>query len=161
MELLPTIAAPGVAERADAAADAACHLYDAVRLWGDGGPGGWSRTAAEDAAETIETTAHALALIDPGAEVALAPVHAALADLRRRLTLAPADPLTAEGVPATPRSVGNPRRTRRVRGLTPPVPTPRVLTPPVLPPRVLGPRVLPPPVFSPPAPRRPQPDTAS
>ncbi|MFH8887874.1 hypothetical protein [Streptomyces sp. NPDC017949] len=131
MELLPTIAGPGVGERADAAADAACHLYDAVLPRGNGGPGGWSRTAAEDAAETIETTAHALALIHPRAEFILAPVHAALADLRRQLALAPADPLTVEGVPATPRSVGNPRRTRWVRVLTPP------------------------------APRRPQPDTAS
>ncbi|MFH7599655.1 hypothetical protein WDV06_31835 [Streptomyces racemochromogenes] len=121
MELLPKIAAPGVGERADAAADAACHLYDAVAPW-NGGPGGWSRTAAEDAAETIETTAHALARIHPRAEVILAPVHAALADLRRQLELPPADPLTAEGVPMTPRTVGNPRRTRWVRVLTPPAP---------------------------------------
>ncbi|MFE1810543.1 MULTISPECIES: hypothetical protein [unclassified Streptomyces] len=114
---LPTIAAPGVGERADAVADAACHLYDTAVH------GGWSRGAAEDAAEAIETTAHALAHIDPGAEVVLAPVHAALADLRRRLGLAPADPLTADGLPAAPRSVGNPRRTRWVRvALTPPSP---------------------------------------
>lgn len=120
---LPTIAAPGVRERADAAADAACHLYDAVVPWGGGAPAGWSRAAAEDAAEAIETTAHALACIGPGAEVVLAPVHAALADLRRRLGLAPAEPLTAEdGLPSTPRSVGNPRRTRWVRVLTPPSP---------------------------------------
>lgn len=113
---LPTIAAPGVSERADAVADAACHLYDTVA------PGGWSRSAAEDAAEAIETTAHALAHIDPGAEVVLAPVHAALADLRRRLGLATADPLTADGLPVAPRTVGNPRRTRWVRVLTPPSP---------------------------------------
>ncbi|MFD4241661.1 hypothetical protein ACFWP3_08710 [Streptomyces sp. NPDC058525] len=119
---LPTIAAPGVGERADAVADAACHLYDTVAPWRTGAPGGWSRTAAEDAAEAIETTAHALAHIDPEAEVVLAPVHAALADLRRRLGLAPADPLTAAGLPATPRTVGNPRRTRWVRVLTPPLP---------------------------------------
>ncbi|OEJ34880.1 hypothetical protein [Streptomyces subrutilus] len=119
---LPTIAAPGVGERADAVAEAACHLYDTVAPWRTGVPGGWSRTAAEDAAEAIETTAHALAHIDPGAEVVLAPVHAALADLRRRLGLAPADPLTAAGLPATPRTVGNPRRTRWVRVLTPPSP---------------------------------------
>ncbi|MEU9719798.1 hypothetical protein [Streptomyces sp. NPDC047976] len=123
MELLPTIAGPGVGERADAAADAACHLYDAVAPWSGGGPGGWSRTAAEDAAETIETTAHALAYVHPRAEVILAPVHAALADLRRQLALAPADPLTAAGVPATPRTVGNPRRTRWERVVvTAPVP---------------------------------------
>ncbi|MFJ9077416.1 hypothetical protein ACIRO3_19570 [Streptomyces sp. NPDC102278] len=115
MEPLPPIAAPGVAERADAAADAACHLYDAVAPWGAGQPGGWSRAAAEDAAEAIETTAHALAFSRPGAEVVLAPVHTALAELRRRLELSPADALTAEGVPATPRTVGNPRRTRWVR----------------------------------------------
>ncbi|MFG2874842.1 hypothetical protein ACGFYU_07495 [Streptomyces sp. NPDC048337] len=120
---LPTIAAPGVRERADAVADAACHLYDTVMPWGTGAaPGRWSRTAAEDAAEAIETTAHALASIDPGAELVLAPVHAALADLRRRLGLAPADPLTVDGLPATPRTVGNPRRTRWVRVLTPPSP---------------------------------------
>ncbi len=119
---LPTIAAPGVGERADAVAEAACHLYDTVAPWRTGVPGGWSRTAAEDAAEAIETTAHALAHIDPGAEVVLAPVHAALADLRRRLGLAPADPLTAAGLPAIPRTVGNPRRTRWVRVLTPPSP---------------------------------------
>ncbi|MEU9143834.1 hypothetical protein [Streptomyces sp. NPDC048349] len=119
---LPTIAAPGVGERADAVADAACHLYDTVAPWRTGAPGGWSRTAAEDAAEAIETTAHALAHIDPGAEVVLAPVHTALADLRRRLGLPPADPLIAAGLPATPRTVGNPRRTRWVRVLTPPSP---------------------------------------
>ncbi|MFJ4775899.1 hypothetical protein [Streptomyces sp. NPDC088762] len=119
---LPTIAAPGVRERADAVADAACHLYDTVVPWGTGAPRGWSRAAAEDAAEAIETTAHALAAIDPGIEPVLAPVHAALADLRRRLGLAPADPLTADGLPAAPRTVGNPRRTRWVRVLTAPSP---------------------------------------
>ncbi|MFI1283663.1 hypothetical protein ACH4U5_23470 [Streptomyces sp. NPDC020858] len=128
---LPTIAAPGVGERADAVADAACHLYDTIALWGIGAPrgavpdvagGGWSRSAAEDAAEAIETTAHALASIDPGAEVVLAPVHTALADLRRRLGLAPADALTGDGLPPTPRTVGNPRRTRWVRVLTAPSP---------------------------------------
>ncbi|MFE6844944.1 hypothetical protein [Streptomyces sp. NPDC057686] len=122
MELLPSIAAPGVGERADAAADAACHLYDAVAPWSRAEPGGWSSTAAEDAAETIETTAHALAHAHPRAEVILAPVHAALADLRRQLGLPPADRLTADGLPATPRTVGNPRRTRWVRVLTPPLP---------------------------------------
>ncbi|WP_073908174.1 hypothetical protein [Streptomyces sp. CB00455] len=119
---LPTIAAPGVGERADAAADAACHLYDTVAPRSGGAFGGWSRTAAEDAAETIETTAHALAHTVPDAEVILAPVHAAVAELRRRLGLAPADPLTAAGLPATPRAVGNPRRTRWIRALTPPSP---------------------------------------
>ncbi|WP_327411845.1 hypothetical protein [Streptomyces sp. NBC_01233] len=119
---LPTIAAPGVGERADAVADAACHLYDTIAPWGIGAPGGWSRTAAEDAAEAIETTAHALASIDPGAEVVLAPVHAALADLRRRLGLASADVAADDGLPATPRTVGNPRRTRWVRVLTAPSP---------------------------------------
>lgn len=111
---LPSVAAPGVGERADAAADAACHLYDAAFL------GGWSRTAAEDAAETIETTAHALANVHPRAEVILAPVHAALADLRRRLELPPADTVIAPGVVPTPRTVGNPRRTRRPYGLIAP-----------------------------------------
>ncbi|MEF2528138.1 MULTISPECIES: hypothetical protein [Streptomyces] len=122
MEQLPITAAPGVGERADAAADAACHLYDAVAPWSGSGAGGWSRTAAEDAAEAIETTAHALAHAHPRAEVILAPVHAALADLRRQLALPPADPLTAEQAPALPRSVGNPRRTRWVRVVTPTLP---------------------------------------
>ncbi|MEW2417290.1 hypothetical protein AB0953_26690 [Streptomyces sp. NPDC046866] len=119
---MPIVAAPGVGERADAAADAACHLYDAVAPFRSAGPAGWSRTAAEDAAETIETTAHALAHIHPRAEVILAPVHAALADLRRQLALPPAEALSADGAPALPRSVGNPRRTRRVRVVTPPLP---------------------------------------
>ncbi|MFE2147874.1 hypothetical protein ACFXA3_40170 [Streptomyces sp. NPDC059456] len=122
MELLPTIAAPGVGERADAVADAACHLYDAVAPWSTAEPGGWSRTAAEDAAETIETTALALAYVHPRAEVILAPVHAALADLRRQLGLPPAGQPGGDGPPVTPRSVGNPRRTRWVRVLTPPSP---------------------------------------
>ncbi|MFZ3474536.1 hypothetical protein ACODT3_03400 [Streptomyces sp. 4.24] len=119
---LPIIAAPGVGERADAVADAACHLYDTIAPWGHAAPGGWSRGAAEDAAEAIETAAHALAHAHPRAEVILGPVHTALADLRRQLGLAPAEPLTAQGLPATPRTVGNPRRTRRVRVLTPPAP---------------------------------------
>ncbi|MFI5762335.1 hypothetical protein ACIA8F_15505 [Streptomyces sp. NPDC051563] len=119
---LPSIAAPGVGEQADAVADAACHLYDALAPWGRTAPGGWSRGAAEDAAEAIETAAHALAYAHPRAEVILSPVHTALADLRRQLGLAPAEALTAEGLPATPRTVGNPRRTRWVRVLTPPAP---------------------------------------
>ncbi|MFD6890931.1 hypothetical protein [Streptomyces sp. NPDC059957] len=119
---LPTIAAPGVGEQADTVADAACHLYDILAPWGRAAPGGWSRGAAEDAAEAIETAAHALAYAHPRAEVILGPVHTALADLRRQLGLAPAEPLSAEGLPATPRTVGNPRRTRRVRVLTPPAP---------------------------------------
>ncbi|QES46797.1 hypothetical protein DEJ50_01925 [Streptomyces venezuelae] len=104
---MPTTAAPGVGERADAVAEAACHLYDAA------GPGRWSRAAAEDAAEAIETTAHALAESHPGAPLILAPLHTALAELRRHLCLPPADPLTATGLPLTPRTLGNPRRTRR------------------------------------------------
>ncbi|MCP3753337.1 hypothetical protein ACFRJ1_05125 [Streptomyces sp. NPDC056773] len=119
---LPSIAAPGVGEQADAVADAACHLYDALAPWGRTAPGGWSRGAAEDAAEAIETAAHALAYAHPRAEVILGPVHTALADLRRQLGLAPAEALTAEGLPVTPRTVGNPRRTRWVRVLTPPAP---------------------------------------
>ncbi|MER5482061.1 hypothetical protein ABT024_02430 [Streptomyces sp. NPDC002812] len=119
---LPSIAAPGVGEQADAVADAACHLYDTLAPWGAAAPGGWSRGAAEDAAEAIETAAHALAYAHPRAEVILGPVHTALADLRRQLGLGPAEALTAEGLPATPRTVGNPRRTRWVRVLTPPAP---------------------------------------
>ncbi|MCB5181296.1 hypothetical protein [Streptomyces antimicrobicus] len=109
MELLPAVAGPGVGARADAAAETACHLYDSVAV------GGWSRDAVEDAAEAIETTAHALATVHPRAELILAPVHAALADLRRQLCLPPPDTAIATGPPVTPRTVGNPRRTRRTQ----------------------------------------------
>ncbi|MBW5484879.1 hypothetical protein [Streptomyces bambusae] len=115
MELLPVVAAPGVGEQADAVAETACHLYDSVAV------GGWSLAAAEDAAEAIETTAHALATAHPRAELILAPVHAALAVLRRELELPPPDTVIAVVPPATPRTVGNPRRTRRAgRPFSPP-----------------------------------------
>ncbi|WP_411103955.1 hypothetical protein [Streptomyces sp. cmx-4-9] len=119
---MPTTAAPGLGERADALADAACHLHDTVAPWGGAAPGTWSSAAAEDAAEAIETIAHALAHSHPRAELVLAPVHTALADLRRQLGLPPADQLTADGLPTAPRAVGNPRRTRWVRVVTPAVP---------------------------------------
>lgn len=60
MNLLPTTAAPGVAERAEALADAACELHDAA-----GSPAGWSAAAVEDAVEAMETTALALAAAHP------------------------------------------------------------------------------------------------
>ncbi|MEV7616784.1 hypothetical protein [Streptomyces sp. NPDC089799] len=106
MELLPSTAAPGMGERADAVAEAACHLCDAA------GPGRWSRAAAEDAVEAIEATANALVTARPGAELILAALHAAVADLRRHLSLPPADPLDAPPLPAGPRTLGNPRRAR-------------------------------------------------
>ncbi|RSS51763.1 hypothetical protein [Streptomyces sp. WAC06614] len=109
MELLPAVAGPGVGEHADAAAETACHLYDSVAV------GGWSRDAAEDAVEAIETTAHALASTHPRAALVLAPLHAALADLRRQLCLPPPDTAIATGPPQMPRTVGNPRRTRRTQ----------------------------------------------
>ncbi|MFG2292138.1 hypothetical protein [Streptomyces sp. NPDC048603] len=77
------------------------------------GPGRWSRAAAEDAVEAIETTANALVTARPGAELIHAALRSAVADLRRHLALPPADPLDAPGLPPAPRTLGNPRRTRR------------------------------------------------
>ncbi|MFF5446229.1 hypothetical protein [Streptomyces sp. NPDC012888] len=129
MEPFPTVAAPGVRERADALAEAACHLHDVA------GPGRWNRDAAEDAVEAIETAAHALATVDPRAELILAPLHTGLAELRRHLCLPPADPLTDTGQPPTPRTLGNPRRTRRAALPQTPAgaPTPRQRTSPARP----------------------------
>ncbi|MCB5165756.1 hypothetical protein LG634_13030 [Streptomyces bambusae] len=107
MKLLPEAAAPGVGERAAEAAEAACHLHDAV------GPGRWSREAAEDALEVIETTAQALATAHPAAPGALAPVYAAVAGLRHSLGLPPPAPGLPGGAPVLPpRMLGNPRRSR-------------------------------------------------
>ncbi|MEU6512274.1 hypothetical protein [Streptomyces sp. NPDC046942] len=41
---LPTVAAPGIVERAEALADTACALHDAAST-----QGGWNADAAEDA----------------------------------------------------------------------------------------------------------------
>ncbi|WP_405802265.1 hypothetical protein [Streptomyces sp. NBC_01506] len=98
-------AAPGVEQRAEAAADTACDLADAVT------PGGWSTGAVEDTIDAIDTLVEALAEIDPEVARILAAVPAATAELRERLS-----PTATEGIaplPA-PRS-GRPRR----RGLGP------------------------------------------
>ncbi|MGW1765423.1 hypothetical protein ACWCQL_15295 [Streptomyces sp. NPDC002073] len=119
MDVLPEAAAPGVGDRAAQAAEAACHLHDAV------GPGRWSREAAEDALEVIETTAQALATAHPDAPGALAPVYAALAGLRRSLGLPPPDPsLPGAGLPLPARVLGNPRRSRLVGPVAVPRPAP-------------------------------------
>ncbi|WP_435837703.1 hypothetical protein [Streptomyces chrestomyceticus] len=93
-------AVPGVEERADEAAEAACKLADAVT------PDAWSPAAVEDAAEAIEILAGALGQISPDAARILAAIPAVTAELRQRL-LQTEPPAAA--VPA-------PRRGRR-RGL--------------------------------------------
>ncbi|MEU6285001.1 hypothetical protein [Streptomyces sp. NPDC047028] len=87
MDLLPTTGAPGVAERAEALADAACELHDAVST-----PARWSAAAVEDAVEAMETTALALATVHPDAAAATLAVRQQLARLRARLGLPPGDP---------------------------------------------------------------------
>ncbi|MGX1956068.1 hypothetical protein ACWIGY_38015 [Streptomyces anulatus] len=102
MELSDT--AP-VEKRAGAVADAVCELVDAVT------PSTWSTGAIEDAADSIDMLAEALAAIDPEAARALAAVPAATAALRRRL--APAATEDVAEVPSS--SSARPRR----RGLGP------------------------------------------
>ncbi|WP_274919416.1 hypothetical protein [Streptomyces sp. WZ-12] len=82
MDLLPTVAAPGVAEQAEALADAACELADAASS-----SRSWSVAAADDAVEAMETTALALHTAHPAAAAALGTVVQALARLRRDLGL--------------------------------------------------------------------------
>ncbi|MFM9449164.1 hypothetical protein [Streptomyces acidiscabies] len=78
---LPTVAAPGVAEQANALAEAACHLSDAVA----DDPGRWSAEAAEDAIEAIETVSAALSAISPGAAARMTAVTDALSRLRQEI----------------------------------------------------------------------------
>ncbi|MFJ5550911.1 hypothetical protein [Streptomyces sp. NPDC093225] len=107
MDALPLVAAPGVGNRAAELAEAACHLHDAV------GAGPWSHEAAEDAVEAVETIVLALGGVHREAEAVLAPVHTALADLRRRLGMRQPELLTGtEALPAPRRTVSNPRRSR-------------------------------------------------
>ncbi|MFJ6939606.1 hypothetical protein [Streptomyces sp. NPDC101132] len=97
----------GTGEWAGVLAEAACHLHDAV------GGGAWGGEAAEDAIEAVETTALALGSAHPDAEAVLAPLHAALGELRRRLGLRTPELLSGtEALPAPRRSVSNPRRSR-------------------------------------------------
>ncbi|MET7728753.1 hypothetical protein [Streptomyces mirabilis] len=118
MERLPTVAAPGVAERAEALADAACELHDAAST-----PASWSANAVGDAVEAMETTALALLVTHPDAAAAIGTVAQALARLRQDLGLparddepaVPADDDQDQAVtPPTPI-----RRPRARRGLGP------------------------------------------
>lgn len=118
MDQLPPVAAPGVAERAEALADAACELHDAVST-----SASWSANAVEDAIEAMETTALALALAHPDATAAVFILGQTLAQLRERLGLprgehtAAADP--ADGDQEPPVAPTPIRRPRARRGLGP------------------------------------------
>ncbi|MEV5241932.1 hypothetical protein AB0K89_22920 [Streptomyces cinnamoneus] len=78
-EPLLRLAAPGVEELANAAAESACVLADA------GVPYGWSAAAVEDAVEAIDVLAAVLAALDPQAARLLTAVPAATAALRQRI----------------------------------------------------------------------------
>ncbi|MFJ2561359.1 MULTISPECIES: hypothetical protein [unclassified Streptomyces] len=117
MDLLPSTAAPGVAERAEALADAACELHDAAST-----PASWSVAAVEDAVESLETTALALAVAHSDAAAAMLVIRQQLGQLRERLGLHPGESVTSPDdehqeqavVPPTPI-----RHTRQRRGLGP------------------------------------------
>ncbi|MFF0487274.1 hypothetical protein [Streptomyces sp. NPDC004435] len=118
MKSLPTVAAPGVAERAEALADAACELHDAA-----GTPDAWSAAAVEDAVEAMETTAFALAAAHPDAAAAMLAVRQQLAQLRERLGLPPGEDAPAgpdvEEHQEQPVVPPTPIRPRQRRGLGP------------------------------------------
>ncbi|WP_327359852.1 hypothetical protein [Streptomyces sp. NBC_01304] len=112
MDALPTTAAPGVAERAEALADAACELHDAATS-----PDRWSAAAVEDAVESVETTLLALLTLHPGAAL----VGQAVTQLRDDLGLPPRDaskagPVAAEDQLTEPTPI---RARRERRGLGP------------------------------------------
>lgn len=115
MEHLPAVAAPGVAERAEALAEAACELHDAV----SSDPGRWNAEAVEDAIESIETTAAALQAVGPEAACWMLVVVNGLGHLRQALGLQPCDDGPAgpaeedqgEGVALRP-LISRPRRRR-------------------------------------------------
>lgn len=114
MEHLPT-AAWGVAERAEALAEAACELHDAASI----NPVRWSAEAVEDAIEALETTAAALGAIRPEAANCMFVITHNLGHLREVFGLPPRDDGAAEddqdqALPA-PTPVSRPRR----RGLGP------------------------------------------
>jgi hypothetical protein len=117
MDLLPTTAAPGVAERAEALADAACALHDSASS-----PGSWSEDAVEDAVESMETTALALAVVHPDAAATMLAIGQQLAQLRERLGLPPGEPTASpdedehQEQPVAPTPL---RRRRDRRGLGP------------------------------------------
>ncbi|MGW5925906.1 hypothetical protein ACWF2L_06610 [Streptomyces anulatus] len=114
MDLLPTIAAPGIAESAEALADAARELHDAAST-----PASWSAAAVE----ATETTALALAEAHPDAAAAMLAIGQQLAQLRARLGFPPGEHAAAvadeehqERPVAPPTSI---RRPRQRRGLGP------------------------------------------
>ncbi|MER7069276.1 hypothetical protein ABT357_27025 [Streptomyces albidoflavus] len=111
MTPFPTTAAPGVADRAEALADAACELHDAASS-----PGSWTAAAAEEAVEAMETTALALHGAHPAAAAAMDTVAQVLARLRRDLDLTAADEDDAQDQIVTPPT---PIRRRTRRGLGP------------------------------------------
>ncbi|MFI8100892.1 hypothetical protein [Streptomyces sp. NPDC086023] len=111
MDVLAGRTGAGTGEWAGVLAEAACHLHDAVGATAWGGEA--AEDAIEDAIEAVETTALALGSAHPDAEAVLAPLHAALGELRRRLGLRTPELLSGtEALPAPRRSVGNPRRSR-------------------------------------------------
>ncbi|MBK3583199.1 hypothetical protein JHN49_05505 [Streptomyces sp. MBT57] len=119
MDVLPTTAGRGVAERAEALADMACELHDAAST-----SASWSAAAVEDAVEAMETTALALAVAHPDAAAAMLAIGQQLAQLRARLALSASDHSGAgcdgdarEGRPAEPPTPA--RRPRQRRGLGP------------------------------------------
>jgi hypothetical protein len=74
---LPLRAAPGVEQYAETAIESACDLA------ANAGPDAWSKTAADDALDAIDTLAEALSALGPDIAEALAPVRAATTDTRR------------------------------------------------------------------------------
>ncbi|MFL0028515.1 hypothetical protein ACJBCE_36945 [Streptomyces sp. NBUL23] len=116
MDLLPTTAAPGVTERAEALADAACELHDAAST-----PASWSAAAVEDAVEAMETTALALAAAHPDAAAAMLAIGQQLAQLRARLGFPPGEHAAAavEEHQEEPVVPPTPIRPRQRRGLGP------------------------------------------
>ncbi|MFI7278582.1 hypothetical protein [Streptomyces sp. NPDC049879] len=111
MQLLPTIAAPGVAETAEALAEAACALHDVASS-----PASWSTAAADDAVEAMETAANALRTAHPAAAPAVTAVIRALARLRQDLGLPAADGISSPGRTTAPPFPGRRPGTRRGLG---------------------------------------------
>ncbi|MGP9023192.1 hypothetical protein ACT1U9_32910 (plasmid) [Streptomyces sp. BR1] len=87
-------AAPGVEERADQVAEAACNLADTVS------PDTWSPGAVEDAIDAIEALTTSLGQISPDATRILADVPAAIGALRRHLLDEDDHPRLVATVPA-------------------------------------------------------------
>ena len=86
MDQLQRAAAPGVAERAEALADAACELHDSVLA-----PSAWSVAAVEDGIESMEITALALMYAHPDATDVMVAIRCNLARARAALDLPPRD----------------------------------------------------------------------